>query len=246
MNVLALYDIHGNVEALDAVLADPRAAEPDAVVVGGDAVPGQFAAEVLARLDALGVPTHWIRGNGEREVGEATAPGTPPAPADDLVLVTAQLSAQAIGAERARALGALPLTLALDGVRYCHATPRRDDELLTRISTPARCADALQGVQEALVVAGHTHQQDDRTVGATRFVNAGSVGLPYEGDGAARWLWVADGVPHLNTTNYDAAGAGARLLAAGWPDVDSIAAALTEPVEALLVTELFEERATRA
>jgi hypothetical protein len=65
VDVLALYDIHGNVDALDAVLADPRAAHPHAVLVGGDAVPGPFAHATLARLDALSVPVRWIRGNGE-------------------------------------------------------------------------------------------------------------------------------------------------------------------------------------
>ena len=93
-------------------------------------------------------------------------------------------------------------------------------------------------------MAGHTHQQDDRTVGAIRFVNAGSVGLPYEGDGAARWAWIEDGEPELRSTAYDAAGAGERMLAAGWPDADSIAAALTDSVDPRTITELFEERAT--
>jgi hypothetical protein len=77
-------------------------------------------------------------------------------------------------------------------------------------------------------------------------VNAGSVGLPYEGDGAARWLWVADGVPELRHSAYDAVGAGKRMLAAGWPDEVSVGAALVEPVEAIVVTRIFEERATGA
>jgi predicted phosphodiesterase len=238
VNVLALYDIHGNIDALEAVLADPRAANPDVVVVGGDAVPGPFAHATLARLDALSAPVRWIRGNGEREVAEAVG-GARPAD-DDVAGLTAALTAGEIGDDRARSLGQLPLTLELDGVLFCHAGPRRDDEMLTRLSPPKRWSEALGGVDAPLVVGGHTHQQDDRDVGGARFVNAGSVGLPYEGDGAARWLWVADGRPELRRTVYDAARAGARMLEAGWPDERSIAAALIEPVEPIVVTRIFE------
>jgi putative phosphoesterase len=244
VKILALYDIHGNADALDAVLADPRADGADAVIVGGDAVPGAFAARTLDRLEALTVPVHWVRGNGEREAAEAV--GAPPAAPDDVVAVTAALTAAELGDERARALGELPLTVSLDGVLFCHATPRSDEELLTRLSPDDRWAEALAGVDARLVVAGHTHQQDDRVVGDVRFVNAGSVGLPYEGDGAARWLWVADGVPELRRTEYDAAGAGRRILAAGWPDDRSTEAALIDPVEAIVVTRIFEDRAGRS
>jgi putative phosphoesterase len=238
MNVLALYDIHGNVDALEAVLADERASDPDVVVVGGDAVPGPFAEDTLARLEALEVPVRWIRGNGEREVAEAV--DGPTAADDDLAARTAALTAAAIGGDAARALGEVPLTLELDGVLYCHATPRRDDEMLTRLSPPERWEEALGEIDAGLVVAGHTHQQDDRMVGDVRFINAGSVGLPYEGDSAARWLWVADGVPELRRTAYDGAGVGERILAAGWPDERSVGAALVEPVDAIVVTRIFE------
>lgn len=179
---------------------------------GGDAVPGPFARATLAGLEALSVPIRWIRGNGEREVAEVVGVS---APADD------DLAGRT-------------------GVLFCHASPRRDDEMLTRLSPPERWMDALEGVDAGLIVAGHTHQQDDRVVGNLRFVNAGSLGLPYEGDGAAHWLWVVDGVPELRHTAYDAARAGARILAAGWPDERSVRAALVEPVEAITVTRIFE------
>src|SRR3954462_14566006 len=91
VNVLALYDIHGNVDALEAVLADPRAAHPDVVVVGGDAVPGAFAGATLDQLESLSVPVHWVRGNGEREV--AAAAGAPAPTAEDLAAVTAAATA---------------------------------------------------------------------------------------------------------------------------------------------------------
>jgi predicted phosphodiesterase len=243
MNVLALYDIHGNVDALAAVLADPRAADPDAVLVGGDTVPGPFARDTLARLDALRVPVHRVRGNGEREVAEAI--GAPAAAPDDWAARTAAITAAELGDDHAQALGEQPLTVQLDGVLFCHASPRRDDEMLTRLSTPERWKQALAGVTAALVVAGHTHQQDDRVVSGVRFVNAGSVGLPYEGDAAARWLWLADGEPELRQTAYDGACAGARILAAGWPDERSIRAALVDPVEPIVITRIFEEQAQR-
>ncbi len=234
--MLALYDIHGNIEALEAVLAEAPSA--DVIVVGGDAVPGAFAARTLDRLEGA----RWIRGNGEREV--AAAVGAPPPAPDDPAGVTAAQTAAELGDERARALGELSLTLELDGVLYCHATPRSDEEMLTRISPAERWEAALSGVTASLVVAGHTHQQDDRTVGGVRFINAGSVGMPYEGDGAARWLWVADGVPELRSTSYDAAGAGRRMLEAGWPDERSLAASLIEPVPAIEITRFFEEHAS--
>jgi len=240
VKVLALYDIHGNSDALDAVLADPCAATPDAVLVGGDAVPGPFAGAVLDRLDSLTVPRYYIRGNGERETAKAVEATVPPAD-DDLAAVTAAITAAQLGVDRARALGDLPLTVTLDNVLYCHATPRADDEMVTRASAPERYAEVLTSVDAPVVVAGHTHQQDDRELGTIRFVNAGSVGLPYEGNGAARWLWVVDGVPELRRTEYDAVAAGARMLAAGWPDHESVRAALVDPVAPTVVTQLFEE-----
>ncbi len=241
MKILALYDIHGNREALEAVLGDPRASDRDVVVVGGDAVPGPFATAVLDLLDSLAGPVRWVRGNGEREVASLAADPRPVG--DDIPAVTAALTAAELGQARSRRLGELPLTEEVDGVLFCHASPRRDDEMLTRLSPPERWAAALTGVGSRLVVAGHTHQQDDREVDGVRFVNAGSVGLPYEGDGAARWLWIADGVPELRRTPYDAAGAGRRLLQDGWPDTESVTAALVAPVQPIVVTRLFEDRA---
>ena len=238
MKILALYDIHGNPDALEAVLTDARAIDPDVVVIGGDAVPGPEASATLDRIEAIGPPTRWLRGNGEREVAEAV--GRDVEAAADLSARTAAITAHDLGQQRARALGALPLTVELDGILFCHASLRRDDEMLTRLSTAERWDDALRGADAGLIVAGHTHQQDDRIVAGTRFINAGSVGLPYEGDGAARWLWIEDGVPALRATPYDAASAGARFLVDGWPDEQSVRAALIDGVEPIAVTRIFE------
>jgi predicted phosphodiesterase len=242
MKVLALYDIHGNPDALEAVLSDPRAQGADIVVVGGDVVPGALAQQTLDRLDRLAAVVR-VRGNGEREVAAAAAAASGSSQLGSGAGQTALVTAARLGVDRARALGDLPLTQAIDGVLFCHASPRRDDEMLTRLSAPDRWSEALAGVEAALVVGGHTHQQDDRTVNGVRFVNAGSVGLPYEGDGHARWLWIKDGVPELRSTAYDHVAAGVRMRESGYPDPDSIEAALIDPVEAIVVTRLFEQTA---
>jgi predicted phosphodiesterase len=243
MQVLALYDIHGNLDALDAVLGDPRSAGADVVVVGGDTVPGPYARASLDRLRSLDVPLRWVRGNGEREVA-ATARGVDGG-LEGMVALTSERTAEELG-DDALGLGDLPLSVRVDDVLFCHASPRRDDEMLTRISAADRWEAALSGTDARLVVAGHTHQPDDRMVGGTRFVNAGSVGMPYDGTGEASWLWIADGEPELRRTAYDAAGAGTRILDGGWPDTRSITASLIDPVDPDTVTRMFEEIAARS
>jgi predicted phosphodiesterase len=239
VRILALYDIHGNLDALEAVLADPRAAGPDAIVVGGDVCPGAFVGPTLDRLAQLEPPVHYVRGNGERETAEMV--GAPPPDPENGMLVFAAAAVKELGDARAHALGEWPATVALDGILFCHATPTSDSDILTRISPEDAWAAALAG-SSGLIVAGHTHQQDDRTVGEARFINAGSVGLPYEGDGAARWLWIADGEPELRTTEYDSLAAGRKMLEAGW-DEDSIKASLLEPLPAIEITRMFESGA---
>ena len=240
MRILALYDVHGNSDALEAVLSDPRATAPDAIVIGGDVVPGAFAGAVLDRLEGLSGDVHWVRGNGERETAAAVN-GPRPAEGDSAAEMS-EFAARQLGPERARTLGELPLSVMVGGVLFCHATPRSDEELVTRISPAARWSEVLAGVGAALVVAGHTHQQDDRLVSGVRFVNAGSVGLPYEGDGEARWLWIEDGVPELRRTAYDAPAAGRRMRDACPALADSVNASLIEPVDAIVVTRMFEQR----
>src|SRR5262249_51045852 len=148
--------------------------------------------------------------------------------AGDSAAEMSAFTAWELGRERALPLGELPLTVTVDGVLFCHATPRSDEELVTRISTPERWSAVLSGAPAAVVVAGHTHQQDDRMVDGVRFINAGSVGLPYEGDGDARWLWIEDGVPELRRTAYDAAAAGRQMRDACEALADSVTASLIE------------------
>jgi predicted phosphodiesterase len=246
--VAALYDVHGNMPALDAVLADSAFARADAVVVGGDVAAGPLPAEVLDRLAALALPVRWVRGNADREVvahfdrGD-TDPSIygPDAPAERADAFTAGRITRA----HRDLLASFEDVVRLDGALYCHGSPRRDDEIITALTPEARLAPMLDGVQEALVVCGHTHHQFDLRAGAQRVVNAGSVGMPYQGEPGAYWLLVADGEPEPRRTPYDVDAATPTLRASGFPDVDDlIRESLVEPVEAAWVARHFEEGAT--
>jgi predicted phosphodiesterase len=246
--VAALYDVHGNMPALDAVLADSAFARADAVVVGGDVAAGPLPAEVLDRLAALALPVRWVRGNADREVvahfdrGD-TDPSIygPDAPAERADAFTAGRITRA----HRDLLASFEDVVRLDGALYCHGSPRRDDEIITALTPEARLAPMLDGVREALVVCGHTHHQFDLRAGAQRVVNAGSVGMPYQGEPGAYWLLVADGEPEPRRTAYDVDAAAPALRASGFPDVDDlIRESLVEPVDAAWVARHFEEGAT--
>ena len=246
--VAALYDVHGNLPALDAVLADGAFARADTVVVGGDVAAGPLPAEVLDRLAALALPVRWVRGNADREVVSHFDRGDtdpsiygPDAPAERADAFTAGRITRA----HRDLLADFEDVVRLDGALYCHGSPRRDDEIITALTPEARLAPMLDGVQEALVVCGHTHHQFDLRAGAQRVVNAGSVGMPYQGEPGAYWLLVADGEPEPRRTAYDVDAATPALRASGFPDVDDlIRESLVEPVNAAWVARHFEEGAT--
>jgi putative phosphoesterase len=226
LTVAALYDVHGNLPALDAVLSEVDA---DLILVGGDFVAGPWPAETLERLRALGDRARFIRGNADREVVEPSAEGRAGGPPPGLM----EFVRERLSPEQIEFLAALPLreTIPVDGlgdVLFCHATPRSDDELLTRISPDERWLAALEGVEANVVVCGHTHVQFDRTVGGYRVVNAGSVGMPYETEPGAYWLLAGPEV-ELRRTPCEVPD----ISATGWPEEWPSAA----PEEA---TEFFE------
>jgi putative phosphoesterase len=241
--VAALDDIHGNLPALEAVLADPAFAEAHAVVVGGDVVPGPMPAEVLDRLAALEPPVRWVRGNGDREAVEAFDRGDtdPDAHPDDGAARGAAFTARSITRAQRDLLAAMEDVVRLDGVLYCHGSPRSDVEMITQITPTARLEPMLEGVQEPLVVCGHTHHQFELRAGGRRVVNAGSIGMPYQGDAAAFWLLVRDGEPEPRRTGYDVDAAVAALRATPYPRVDDLLEdSLLDPIPSERVARLFE------
>ena len=198
-----LYDIHGNLVALDAVLDDAREAGAEGFVLGGDyALFGAWPAETLARLETL-PSTTWIRGNTERYLVEDPkwTEGL-----DALEFVRAALEHQI------QRLYSLPTEARLDGVLFCHASPLAHDE--TFGPAPADEEERLLGpVREGTVVFGHSHVQFLRpgSDGVT-LVNPGSVGLPMDGDTRAAWaLLHPSGEIELRRTSYDVARAAAAV-----------------------------------
>jgi putative phosphoesterase len=181
MRVAALYDVHGNRPALEAVLADLEHEQVDEIVFGGDLTWGPQPHETLELVRSI--DASFVRGNADREP-------------DDW-------ERSCLSEEEVAFLQGQAPTVELDGVLYCHATPRSDDEVVTPATPDERLAQILAGVEQQIVVAGHTHMQQDRLVSGTRFVNAGSVGLPYEGEVAAFWALLVDGEPELRRTPLD-------------------------------------------
>jgi putative phosphoesterase len=246
--VAALYDVHGNLPALEAVLADRAFARADAVVVGGDVVSGPMPAEVLDRLAAVELPLRWVRGNADREVVDCFDRGDTDHsvhPADDPAARADAATAARITTAHRDLLAGFEDVVALDGALYCHGSPRRDDEIITAMTPEARLAPMLDDVQEPLVVCGHTHHQFDLRAGGRRVVNAGSVGMPYQGEAAAFWLLVADGEPEPRRTGYDVDAAVARIRATGFLDADDVMRkSLLEPVDPVWIARFLEDRAT--
>jgi putative phosphoesterase len=176
--VATLYDIHGNLRALEAVLAEI----PDdaTIVVGGDVVAGgDQPAETLERLRALGDRVVWIRGNADRELTRGEEALAPPEFLD--------AARAALTDEQIAFLHAQPPTAQLGRVLYVHASPRNDLDIFTERTPGDRIAFLFADVDADVVVCGHTHMQFDRTIAGKRVVNSGSVGMPYDDVPGAYW-----------------------------------------------------------
>jgi predicted phosphodiesterase len=223
MRAAVLADIHANLPALDAVLAEPDVAGADVVVLLGDIALGPMPGPTLDRLAGLGDRAVWVHGNCERELITAFDGGEIPGPNGDQARATAAL----IDRNHRDLLDGLPLTVTLDidglgPTLFCHASPRRDDEMLLVDSPPERWAAALEGVEAGVVVCGHTHMPFDRLMGGRRILNPSSVGMPYGHPGAG-WALLGPDVT-LRQTRYDAEAAGAAIRASRYEDAQAWAA----------------------
>jgi len=239
--VAALYDIHGNLPALEAVLEQVREAAVDHIVVGGDVLPGPMARETMQCLLNLPFPVDFIYGNGEVAVLEHLA-GRTPARVPEQYRPAIQWAAEQVH-DCQSVLASWPMTIRLqiDGmgeVLFCHATPRNEDECFTRLTPDERLRPVFDGLGAAVVVCGHTHMQFDRLVGKTRIVNAGSMGMPF-GEPGADWLLLGPDV-QLQHTPYDLQKAAERIRGTmfPWPE-DFATRYILQPPSAAEMLDLF-------
>lgn len=247
MRVAALYDIHGNLDALEAVLADIEEASPDVVLVGGDVVLGPFPRETLEHLDRLGDRAVFIRGNTDRMLVEPAVEATGPSPwPERQAWVREQLSEEQLARFAGLSDTCVIRVDGLGDVLFCHGSPRRDEEIVTRATPAERLSEILAGVAERVVVCGHTHVQFDRMVGVVRIVNAGSVGMPYEDEPGAYWALFGPDV-ELRRTSYDLERAASAVRSTAFPDADAFAQQhVLHPASAEEATEHFERMAAGA
>jgi predicted phosphodiesterase len=209
-----------DVHALEAVLADSRLTEASEIVVLGDTVAGSFPTECFDLLAGLGDRVRILRGNADRIVLERK-------------LEEARWVSDRLGEDRVPAVRQWPLTfpIAVDeigAICCCHATPRSDEEIITRLTPDADLAAALEGTEEPTVIGGHTHMQLDRRVGTWRFVNVGSVGRPYEGRSGAYWALLGPDL-ELVQTEYDVEAAAEAVRQSGQPRAAEVVEILLSP-----------------
>ena len=235
--VAVLADVHGNLPALDAVLAEVEGEQVDLIVSGGDVAAGPMPAECVDRLRELGDRVAWVRGNADRDeaIPEAVATALVP-----------YLAAR-LGSDRRTFISSAAITVevevdTLGRVLVCHGSPRSDEEILTRLSPDRRVDEALARVDAQLVVCGHTHVQFDRLVSGWRLVNAGSVGMPYEGRRGAFWALLGPEV-ELRRTEYDVEAAVAAIRGTDYPLADELTDSLLHPPDPDETSAYFEARA---
>ena len=244
MRIAVLCDIHGNLLALQAVLAEVEKAGVDLVVFGGDVAAGPMPVETIEALAAYGGPARFVRGNADRRMVESFD-GMPKAgedpdnwPASTLSRIHRDFLSTFEPAVEVTVDGVGPVVC-------CHAGLDSDEVPIITPATPDEViAEALADAHGRLVVAGHTHMQFDRRVAGGRMVNAGSVGKPYADQPGAYWALLGPGL-EFRRTAYDFAAAAEAVRRTALPQRDEWAADVIRPPTAEEATTLFENMAGR-
>lgn len=226
MKVAALYDIHGNLPALNAVLEELKTVQPDVIVIGGDIVSGPMPQQTLERLLQVDTDIRFISGNGDRDIVTAFD-GLPffrrylPPISEKEREVNHWTAGQLTRSQR-DFLAAMPGQLVLEiegmgGLLFCHASPRNDEDIFTPATPDERLRTLFAGVKQKFVICGHTHFQFERPLDDIRILNAGSVGMPYEEKTGAYWLLLGPQGHEGRRTEYDLEAAVQAILATDYP-----------------------------
>jgi predicted phosphodiesterase len=214
--------VHGNAPALAAVLAELEREQLDLIVSGGDLTWGPLPEETFALASSL--DARFVRGNADRAVLE------------NVSSTERERWMQAHHTPEMREFLAgfeEYVVVDVDGlgaVRFSHGSPRSDEECVTPETPEARVREFSAGVRERVIVTAHVHIQFDREVAGIRSVNAGSVGLPYEGRPGAYWALLGPDI-ELRRTEYDVDETVALYRASGQPNVEQIVEMMVEPPE---------------
>jgi len=239
MRVAALYDIHANLPAVEAVLADVDRAGVDLVLVGGDFAWGPLPRGTLDRLMSLEDRVRFIRGNADREVAtRADDPELGERMASINRWCYDQLTGQQIEFLAGLTDRAVIEIDELGPTLFCHGSPRSDEEPITLGTSDTLLQAMLADVAQTVVVCGHTHAQFDRTVGTKRVVNPGSVGLPFGAPRSTYWALFGPGV-ELRRTDYDVTAAEARFRASGVPHAEWFVKQILSPPPERVAVERF-------
>jgi len=220
--VAVIADVHGNAPALAAVLEEIEREQADLIVSCGDLTWGPLPEQTYEL--ARGLNARFVRGNADRAVLEGVSE------------TDREQWMQARHTDAMREfLGTFDENVVVDvdglgAVRFCHGSPRSDEECVTPETPEARVREFSAGVDERVIVTAHVHIQFDREAAGIRSVNAGSVGLPYEGRPGAYWALLGPDV-ELRRTEYDVEATVERYRASGQPNVEQIAEMMLTPPE---------------
>ncbi|MBY7144823.1 metallophosphoesterase family protein [Virgibacillus sp. NKC19-3] len=217
MRVAAIYDIHGNFFALEAVLQEIRDSNVEKVIVGGNLAWGPEPRQVMDLLFDYKEVFTFIKGNADREVAHRYGKEKG---LDDFVTDMNHWCADQLTDEQLHFLKNLPekeeIEMAgLGKVLFVHGSPRSDEEAIRLNTTDSELGSMLENVEQDIIVCGHTHIQFDRRVGEKRVVNAGSVGLQSRASGAC-WVILGDEID-FRVTAYDTQSASERILQSNSP-----------------------------
>jgi predicted phosphodiesterase len=207
-----LYDIHGNLAALETVVAEAEQAGATSFLLGGDyAALGPWPRETIERLEGLPTVAR-IRGNVDRWLREE-----PEVPESARQLVTTALSAarESLGPALVERLYGLPERAEFAGIVVCHGSPLSDIESFAPEAQPDE-ERMLAGEARRTILFGHSHRQFRRPgPNGTLLVNPGSVGAPLDGDPRAAWALLEDGEIRFSRTAYDVERAVAQMRSHG-------------------------------